>query len=75
MEQGTRQIPPRQSSSDELWDLKNLRPPVDFEDLVRQLHIVFENDKIDVDYVKALMASYESKASEWQQYAKFDDFR
>ena len=66
---------PLEGKESDFWDLKNLRPPVDFEDLVRQLHVVFQRDRIDVDYVKALMTSYKSKPSEWKQYAKFDEFR
>jgi len=74
MGDSTMQIPLEEKES-EFWDMKNLRPPVDFEDLVRQLHIVFQRDRIDVDYVKALMSSYKSKPSEWKQFAKFDEFR
>lgn len=50
-------------------------PPANFDELTKRLHETFESDKVDVDYVRALMTSYKSTPSEWSKYAKFDPFR
>ncbi|XP_060700535.1 cysteine dioxygenase type 1-like [Hemiscyllium ocellatum] len=44
-------------------------------DLIRALHQIFENDKIDVDEVRDMLESYKSDPSEWLKYAKFDKYR
>ncbi|KAL1481626.1 hypothetical protein MTO96_034334 [Rhipicephalus appendiculatus] len=50
------------------------KPPcaASLKDLIEQLHRVFEDDHINVEYVHELMSSYQSNPKEWQQYAKFD---
>ncbi|KAH8023710.1 hypothetical protein HPB51_015250 [Rhipicephalus microplus] len=50
------------------------KPPcaASLKDLINQLHRVFEDDHINVEYVHELMSSYRSNPKEWQQYAKFD---
>ncbi|KAH9368840.1 hypothetical protein HPB48_004339 [Haemaphysalis longicornis] len=54
-----------------------MKPPfaASLQDLISQLHHVFEADHINVEYVHDLMASYKSSSKEWQQYAKFDRHR
>jgi len=53
----------------------NLEPIENFEQLVKKLHEIFEDNEIDTDYVKAVMNSYKSKECDWAQYAKFDEYR
>ena len=36
---------------------------------------MFKSDQVDVDAVKRLLSSYESKREDWQPYAKFDTHR
>ena len=50
--------------------------PVDtLEDLIDRLKEVFSEDRVNVDYVKALMESYKSNPKEWKKFAKFDPHR
>jgi len=44
-------------------------------DLISELHRVFQSDRIDVDEVKYLMSSYKSNPAEWIKFAKFDQYR
>jgi len=45
------------------------------DDLIRQLHVVFQSDCINVEYVSALLAAYKSNPRDWKQYAIFDPHR
>ena len=45
------------------------------DELVEELHKVFDSDKVDVDYVKAVLSSYKSNPKDWKKYAKFDTHR
>lgn len=47
----------------------------DLENLIQQLHQVFSQDSINVEYVKTLMESYKSKPIDWKKFAKFDRCR
>jgi len=44
-------------------------------DLVDELHRVFAEDRVNVEYVQYLMESYRSDPAEWLKYAKFNKFR
>ncbi|XP_050524321.1 cysteine dioxygenase type 1 [Daktulosphaira vitifoliae] len=44
-------------------------------DLIAELHRVFEEDRVNVEYVQYLMESYKSDPAEWLKYAKFNKFR
>jgi len=50
-------------------------PPANIQELSQELHRVFDSDKVNIDYVKALMTSYSSSCNDWQQFAKFDPYR
>lgn len=45
------------------------------QDLIRELHVVFESDSVNVEYVHHLMSSYKSNPAEWRRFAKFDRYR
>nr|XP_032809139.1 cysteine dioxygenase type 1 [Petromyzon marinus] len=45
------------------------------DELISVLHELFSGDKVDVDEVKAVMASYPHDATDWERFAKFDKFR
>lgn len=45
------------------------------QDLIHELHVAFEGDVVDVDYVQQLMQAYKTNPAEWKQYAKFDRYR
>lgn len=45
------------------------------QDLIKELHVAFEGDVVDVDYVQQLMQAYKTNPAEWKQYAKFDRYR
>lgn len=42
------------------------------QDLCDKLHMVFEEDHINVDHVKDLLSSYKSNPVDWRKFAKFD---
>lgn len=76
------QIPPNyedkmetDDNEEDFTDLKSIRAPENLKDLIQQLHKVFAQDKINIDYVKALMESYKSNPREWKKFAKFDPHR
>lgn len=48
---------------------------VSLQELIEKLHILFSADKVDPDEVQEVMERYESKPSEWKQYANFDPHR
>ena len=44
-------------------------------DLIAELHKVFDSDRVNVDYVKALLSAYKSRPKDWKKFAKFDTHR
>ncbi|XP_054281090.1 cysteine dioxygenase type 1 [Macrosteles quadrilineatus] len=44
-------------------------------DLIRELHVVFESDHVNIEYVHALMSSYKSNPADWKKFAKFDRYK
>lgn len=62
-------------NSTDFDDEKSAPAVRNLDELVTQLHRVFAHDKVNVDYVKALLAAYKSDPNDWKQYAKFDEFR
>lgn len=54
----------------------SLKKPIKcFDDLVYSLREVFVDDKVEVEEVKNIMSSYQSKPSEWLEYVYFDRHR
>lgn len=45
------------------------------QELIDHLRQVFESDKVNVDYVKAVLAAYKSNPKDWKQFAIFDQYR
>lgn len=45
------------------------------EDLIKELHKVFEDDSVNIELVSYLMKTYKSSHKEWKKYAKFDRYR
>ncbi|ELU07302.1 hypothetical protein CAPTEDRAFT_108042 [Capitella teleta] len=43
--------------------------------LIEELHKAFATDKVNVDFVKALLAAYKSNPRDWKKFAKFDTHR
>lgn len=56
-------------------DIKSIQTPENLDDLIAQLHEVFAEDKVNVDYVHRLMESYVSNKKDWKKFAKFDPHR
>lgn len=54
---------------------RSIKVPQNMEELVLCLHEIFEDDRIDVDEVRELMASYVSKEEDWRKYANYDPYR
>lgn len=55
--------------------LKNAPVVETLPGLIQELHRVFEQDRVNIEYVNHLMLSYKSNPSEWKKFAKFDRFR
>ncbi len=45
---------------------------VTWEELKEGIEEAFSRDRVDVDKVKQLMSTYQSKRSDWEQYEHFD---
>ena len=45
------------------------------EELIQKLRQIFKSDKIDVDYVTAVLSSYKSNPKDWKKYSIFDTHR
>ncbi|XP_072379439.1 cysteine dioxygenase type 1 isoform X2 [Diabrotica undecimpunctata] len=45
------------------------------DDLIKELRLIFESDKVNIDLVSYVMKSYKSCPADWKKYAKFDRFR
>lgn len=45
------------------------------DDLIQELHKVFDSDEVNVEYVHNLLASYKSNPLEWKKFAKFDRYK
>jgi len=56
-------------------DEKTIKPPQSLQELTDELKKIFDEDKVNIEYVKTLMESYESNAADWKKFAKFDQFR
>jgi len=55
--------------------VKRLPQPKTLEDLISGLHVIFEDDNINVDEVKEYMESYVANPEEWKSMATFDTHR
>lgn len=45
------------------------------DNLIQELHRVFDSDEVNVEYVHNLLASYKSNPIEWKKFAKFDRYK
>lgn len=45
------------------------------DELVQELHRVFQESDVNVDYVEMVMRAYKSNPRDWAKYAKFDRFK
>ena len=45
---------------------------VNWQELQEGIREAFSSDRVDVDRVKRLMNSYQSKRSDWEEYEHFD---
>jgi len=45
------------------------------QDVIDELNKVFAEDRVNVEYVKALLSAYRSKPKDWRKFAKFDPHR
>lgn len=55
--------------------LKDAKSPANMNELIAELHQVFESDRVDIEYVNHLLLSYQSNGADWKKFAKFDRFR
>nr|KAG5689186.1 hypothetical protein BaRGS_004020 [Batillaria attramentaria] len=60
---------------EDFTDPKSIVAPGSLKELIQQLHRVFQQDDVNIDYVKTLMESYKSNPREWKKFAKFDAHR
>lgn len=55
--------------------IKEVPEVLTLKDLITELHKVFEDDHINIEYIHSLLAAYKSNPSEWRKFAKFDRYR
>lgn len=55
--------------------LKNVKIAETLDDLITELHTVFDSDRVNIEYVNHLLLSYTSNPKEWKKFAKFDRFK
>ena len=48
---------------------------ITWPELLGGIREAFSSDLVDIDAVKRLLSSYNSKREDWQTYAKFDQHR
>ncbi|XP_074661258.1 cysteine dioxygenase type 1-like [Tubulanus polymorphus] len=60
---------------DRFTDPTTIEPPGNLDELIARLKQVFAEDKINVEYVQALMTSYKSNPKDWKKFAIFDPYR
>ncbi|XP_076766100.1 cysteine dioxygenase type 1 [Xylocopa sonorina] len=68
----------RCASRDKLLNEKNTRREkvsLTLRELIDALHEAFKADRVNIDDVQELMASYRSNPVEWKKFAKFDRYR
>ena len=54
---------------------KCLEPPTSMEDVVKGLHVLFEEDHVNVEQVISFLESYRSNPADWAKYANYDPHR
>ena len=54
---------------------KCLEPPESMEDVVKGLHVLFEEDHVNVEQVISFLESYRSNPADWAKYANYDPHR
>ena len=54
---------------------KCLKPPKSIEDVVKGLHVLFEEDFVNVEQVISFLESYRSNPADWAKYASYDPHR
>ena len=47
----------------------------DLAQLIEELHKVYAEERINVEYVRALLSSYKSNPKDWKKYAQTDPHR
>lgn len=45
------------------------------QELIEEIHRVFQDDCINIEYIHEIMASYKSNPEEWKKYSKHEKFR
>ena len=54
---------------------KCLKSPESMEDVVKGLHVLFEEDHVNVEDVVSFLESYRSNPADWANYANYDPHR
>ncbi|BES97420.1 cysteine dioxygenase [Nesidiocoris tenuis] len=49
--------------------------PTSLKDVIAQLRILFDSDRVNIEEVGDLLKSYKSDPKDWRRFAKFDRFR
>lgn len=63
------------SSTERYTDEKLVVPPKDLDELIAELREIFAHDRVNIEYVQALLESYKSNPKDWRKFAKFDQHR
>lgn len=54
---------------------KCLKSPETLDDVVKGLHVLFEDDHVNVEEVISFLSSYRSNPADWAKYTNYDPHR
>jgi len=60
------------STTEKYTNEKLVVPPKDLDELITELREIFSHDRVNIEYVQALLESYKSNPKDWKRFAKFD---
>jgi len=63
------------TTSEKYSNEKLVVPPRNLDELISELRDIFSQDRVNIEYVQALLESYKSNPKDWKRFAKFDQHR
>ena len=63
------------TTSEKYSNEKLVVPPRNLDELITELRDIFSQDRVNIEYVQALLESYKSNPKDWKRFAKFDQHR
>ncbi len=61
--------------ADAMNSSQNEKGEMTLQMLIEKLHILFSEDRVNVEEVHHVMSSYRAEGKEWEKYTSFDPYR